>query len=123
MVLTLYQSSALCLQGSYQNSLDKLHMLDLNLLLDALRTYYSSTDRPVVLQPETFRSLMLMIDCGFTSLNEFVCHTFLYTKQFSWQELIENQILYIIGVYLFKSFRNYSLTIYNSIILLRIFTT
>ena len=44
------------LQGSYQNSLDKLLILDLDLLLDALRPYYSSTGRPAIIQPEIFRS-------------------------------------------------------------------
>lgn len=58
------------LQGSYQKSFDKLLMLDLDLLHDALRPYYSLTARPSILQPEIFRSLVLMIDCGFTSLKK-----------------------------------------------------
>ena len=67
---SLSESDLIRLQGSYQNSLDKLLMLDLDLLLDALSPYYSSTGRPAILQPEIFRSLMLMIDCGFTSLKK-----------------------------------------------------
>ena len=58
------------LQGSYQNSLDKLLILDLDLLLDALRPHYASTGRPAIIQPEIFRSLMLIIDCGFSSLKK-----------------------------------------------------
>lgn len=69
---SLSESDLMRLQGSYKNSLDKLLMLDLDLLLDALRPYYSSTRRPAILQPEIFRSLMLMIDCGFTSIKTVV---------------------------------------------------
>lgn len=67
---SLSESDRLRLQGSYQNSLNKLLMLDLDLLLDVLRPYYSSTGRPAILQPEIFRSLMLMVDCGFTSIKK-----------------------------------------------------
>lgn len=71
---SLSESDLKRLQGSYQNSLDKLLMLNLDLLLDALRPYYSSTGRPAILQPEIFRSLILMIDCGFTSIKKWYAY-------------------------------------------------
>ncbi len=67
---SLSELNQLRLQDSYQHSLDKLLMLDLGLLLDVLRPYYSLTGRPAILQPEIFRSLMLMVDCGFISIKK-----------------------------------------------------
>ena len=67
---SLSESDFLRLQGTYQKSLDKLLILDLDLLLEALRPYYSSTGRPAIFQPEIFQSLMLMMECGFTSIKK-----------------------------------------------------
>lgn len=64
---SLSESDFLRLQDSYRKFFYKLLLLNLDLLLDALLPFYSSTGRPVLFQSEIFRSLLLMIDCGFIS--------------------------------------------------------
>jgi len=69
-ILFLSENDQLRLKGSYQKSLDKLLFLDLDPLHSALIPYYSSTGRPATLQPEIFRSFILMMDLGFTSIKK-----------------------------------------------------
>lgn len=51
-----------------KKSLDKLTALNLDPLRDVLAPYYSNTGRPAKLQPEIFRSFILMIDQKETSI-------------------------------------------------------
>jgi len=57
----------------YENSISKVYILDLDVLHDDVVRLYSHTGRPAELQPEIFRSLVLMNDLGY-SLDEWV-HT------------------------------------------------
>lgn len=58
----------------FEGSLQKLALLNLDLLGEMLKQYYSVTGRPAVLQPEIFRSVVLMLDQGETSITNWV-HT------------------------------------------------
>ncbi|MCB2354699.1 hypothetical protein [Clostridium estertheticum] len=44
-----------------ETSKSKLYCLDLEILRDILKPYYSNTGRPATLQPEIFRSFTLML--------------------------------------------------------------
>ena len=57
---------------SYSDSIAKLTSLNLDPLADHLAPYYSHTGRPALHQPEIFRSFILMLDCGFTSIDSWV---------------------------------------------------
>lgn len=69
---TLSSSDTKRLKKKYQTSLAKLTSLDLDSLHDLLAPYYSSTGRPALYQPEIFRSFLLMIDTGETSIRKWV---------------------------------------------------
>lgn len=56
----------------FDESLRKLALLNLDGLGEKLRSYYSTTGRPAVLQPEIFRSFVLMADRGETSVTNWV---------------------------------------------------
>lgn len=56
----------------YKSSIDKLTALNLDTLHDALAPYYSNTGRPALLQPEIFRSFILMLDQNITSITKWV---------------------------------------------------
>ena len=56
----------------FDDSLRKLALLNLDGLGEKLRSYYSTTGRPAVLQPEIFRSFVLMADRGETSVTNWV---------------------------------------------------
>jgi len=56
----------------FDDSLKKLALLNLDGLGEKLRSYYSATGRPAELQPEIFRSFMLMADQGETSVTNWV---------------------------------------------------
>lgn len=55
-----------------QAPLSKLYLLDLDILRDILRPYYSHTGRPATLQPEIFRSFSLMLFLRETSITKWV---------------------------------------------------
>ena len=57
---------------SYSDSIAKLTSLNLDPLAAHLAPYYSHTGRPALHQPEIFRSFILMLDCGFTSIDSWV---------------------------------------------------
>ena len=58
--------------SSYSDSIKKLTSLNLDPLHSVLEPYYSKTGRPSLNQPEIFRSIMLMLDMGETSLTNWV---------------------------------------------------
>jgi hypothetical protein len=53
-------------------SISKLYCLDLDILGEILKPYYSNTDRPATLQPEIFRSFSLMLFQKETSIPNWV---------------------------------------------------
>lgn len=57
---------------SYSNSIKKLTALNLDQLQPVLEPFYSKTGRPALNQPEIFRSIILMLDMGQTSLTNWV---------------------------------------------------
>lgn len=57
---------------SFKDSLDKLFLLNLDKLKTILSPYYSNTGRPSKNQPEIFRSFVLMMDLGETSVTRWV---------------------------------------------------
>lgn len=56
----------------YKSSINKLTALNLDPLKDALAPYYSNTGRPARLQPEIFRSFILMMDQNMTSITKWI---------------------------------------------------
>lgn len=56
--------------NSYSDSIKKLTSLNLDPLHCALEPYYSKTGRSSLNQPEIFRSIILMLDIGETSLTK-----------------------------------------------------
>ena len=56
----------------YRKSIEKLTSLDLDPLMNLLTPYYSSTGRPALNQPEIFRSYILMMDLGETSITNWI---------------------------------------------------
>ena len=58
--------------SSYSDSIKKLTSLNLDPLHSVLEPYYSKTGRPSLNQPEIFRSIILMLDMGETSLTNWV---------------------------------------------------
>ncbi|AOZ74096.1 hypothetical protein AC231_14710 [Clostridium pasteurianum] len=56
----------------YSNSIKKLTSLNLDPLKSVLEPYYSKTGRPALNQSEIFRSIILMLDMGETSLKNCV---------------------------------------------------
>lgn len=56
----------------HSNSIKKLTSLNLDPLRSVLEPYYSKTGRPALNQPEIFRSIILMLDMGETSLTKWV---------------------------------------------------
>jgi hypothetical protein len=54
---------------SYANSIAKLTFLNLDSLAAHLAPYYSHTRRPALHQPEIFRSFILMLDRGYSSID------------------------------------------------------
>ena len=57
---------------SYSDTITKLTSLNLDPLASHLAPYYSHTGRPALHQPEIFRSFILMLDCGFNSIDLWV---------------------------------------------------
>ena len=53
-------------------SISKLYCLDLDILGEILKPYYSNTGRPATLQPEIFRSFSLMLFQKETSITKWV---------------------------------------------------
>ncbi|MGN9162827.1 hypothetical protein [Clostridium sulfidigenes] len=53
-------------------SISKLYCLDLDILREILKPYYSNTGRPATLQPEIFRSFSLMLFQKETSITNWV---------------------------------------------------
>ncbi|MBU3135819.1 hypothetical protein KPL39_06025 [Clostridium gasigenes] len=53
-------------------SISKLYCLNLDILRDILKSYYSNTGRPATLQPEIFRSFALMLFQRETSITKWV---------------------------------------------------
>lgn len=58
--------------SSYSDSIKKLTSLNLDPLHSVLEPYYSKTGRSALNQPEIFRSIILMLDTGETSLTKWV---------------------------------------------------
>lgn len=56
----------------FESSISKLYCLDLDILGEILKPYYSNTGRPATLQPEIFRSLSLMLFQKETSITNWV---------------------------------------------------
>lgn len=54
--------------SNFEESIKKLSSLNLDSLYDILKPFYSSIGRPAKFQPEIFRSIILMLDQGETSL-------------------------------------------------------
>lgn len=57
---------------SYSVSIKKLTSLNLDPLHSVLESHYSKTGRPALNQPEIFRSIILMLDMGETSLTNWI---------------------------------------------------
>lgn len=55
-----------------ESSISKLYCLDLDILEEILKPYYSNTGRPATLQPEIFRSFSLMLFEKETSITKWV---------------------------------------------------
>lgn len=55
-----------------ESSISKLYCLNLDILCDILKPYYSNTGRPATLQPEIFRSFSLMLFQKETSITKWV---------------------------------------------------
>lgn len=55
-----------------ENSISKLYCLDLDILFEILKPYYSNTGRPATLQPQIFRSFSLMLFLKETSITNWV---------------------------------------------------
>ncbi|MDU1509190.1 MAG: hypothetical protein E6896_13610, partial [Clostridium butyricum] len=55
-----------------ESSISKLYCLDLDILEEILKPYYSKTGRPAALQPEIFRSFSLMLFLKETSITNWV---------------------------------------------------
>lgn len=55
-----------------ESSISKLYCLDLDILGEILKPYYSNTGRPAALQPEIFRSFSLMLFLKETSITNWV---------------------------------------------------
>lgn len=56
----------------YENSISKLYCLNLDILCEILKPYYSNTGRPATFQPEIFRSFSLMLFLRETSITKWV---------------------------------------------------
>lgn len=56
----------------FESHLSKLYCLDLDILKEILKPYYSNTGRPAALQPEIFRSFSLMLFEKETSITNWV---------------------------------------------------
>lgn len=55
-----------------ESSISKLYCLDLDILSEILKPYYSNTGRPATFQPEIFRSFSLMFFQKETSITNWV---------------------------------------------------
>ena len=73
-----------------ESSISKLYCLDLDILGEILKPYYSNTGRPAALQPEIFRSFSLMLFQKETSITNWV-------KKLQYDELLSTCIGCTVG--------------------------
>ncbi len=65
-------SQRIRLTGEFATAREKLRLLNLDPVMELLEPYYPPHGRPAVNQPQILRSLVLMLDQGFTSITKWV---------------------------------------------------
>ena len=72
--VSIFSENELLKLQSYSKSREKLDALNLDPIGVLLAPYYSNTGRPAKNQPEILRSIVLMMDLGFTSVDRWHKH-------------------------------------------------
>ena len=72
--VSIFSENEILKLQSYSKSREKLASLNLDAVGVLLAPYYSNTGRPAKNQPEILRSIVLMMDLGFTSIDRWHKH-------------------------------------------------